>query len=214
MLLSGDLVLHSNNPLKPTALCELAKEGHARAAAIAFALIGAVIFTLFAGSYLISRLFGFPFSLHPPVVMKLIGAAIALTGISIMAWVFKTRRPTNVIVSTYYTFAKIFRRIPLAEAGGRTEPLIISGPQKYTRNPLYFGVVVMTFGLAVFGGFVFVFIATMIILLWFSLVLIPFEERELRVLFGEQWKRYAEETPMLIPFTKRRKHRGLPPVLP
>ena len=130
---------------------------------------------------------------------------MALTGLAMMAWVFRTRKPANVIVSTYFTLAKLLGRIPLAEPGGRTESLVVSGPQKYVRNPLYFGVVVMTLGFAILGGYTFVFIATIIILLWFSLVLIPFEERELRVLFGDQWKRYSEETPMLFPFTKRRR---------
>lgn len=50
-----------------------------------------------------------------------------------------------------------------------------------------------------------VFVATLVILLWFALVIIPMEERELSALFGEEWKRYAEETPILVPFTKRRK---------
>lgn len=182
----------------------MAEQGKAKAAATAFALIGAVVFALFAGSYLISRLLGLPASLHPPLAVRLVGGAIALAGIGLMRWVFNTRKPATVIVSTYFTFTKMFRRIPLAEPAGRREPLVVSGPQKYVRNPLYLGVVVMTLGLAILGGYTFVFIATVIILLWFSLFLIPFEERELRALFGDEWVKYSKETPMLVPFTKRR----------
>jgi protein-S-isoprenylcysteine O-methyltransferase Ste14 len=117
------------------------------------------------------------------------------------------RGPANVIVSTYVTLSKLFRRVPVAEKTGRTEPLVVDGPQKYVRSPLYLGVVVMVLGWALVTAFPFVFVATMILLLWFGLVLIPLEERELQALFGEQWRRYSEETPMLIPFT-RRKRRG------
>jgi len=106
------------------------------------------------------------------------------------------------------TLAKAVRRIPSAEKAGRTEPLIISGPQRYTRNPLYFGVIVMVFGLAVLTTLGFLFVMTVVVLLWFSLVIIPFEERELRALFGDEWTRYSEDTPMLIPFTKRKKNAG------
>jgi len=108
-------------------------------------------------------------------------------------------------VSTYVTFSKSFRRVPLTEQSGRTEPLVVNGPQKHVRNPLYFGVVVMVLGWAILTSYAFIFVATVVILLWFGLVVIPFEERELRALFGEEYRRYSDETPMIIPFTKRKK---------
>jgi protein-S-isoprenylcysteine O-methyltransferase Ste14 len=179
--------------------------GVRRAAAITIPVIAVVISILFAISYLLSTFLGLPFSLDLPVVARLAGGVIVLVGLAIMGWVFRHRSPANVIVSTYITLTKLFRRVPVPEKAGRTEPLIIDGPQRYTRNPLYFGVVVMVLGWALLGTYTFVFIATLVLLLWFSLVLIPFEERELRTLFGEQWLKYSEETPMLVPFTKRRR---------
>ena len=127
-----------------------------------------------------------------------------LLGVSIAAWAVRARGAANMVVSTYVTFAKAIRRTPASEMSGRMEPLVVSGPQKYTRNPLYFGVVMTVFGLALAGASSFVFVATVVLLLWFSLVMIPMEERELRALFGEEWARYSDETPMLIPFTKRK----------
>jgi protein-S-isoprenylcysteine O-methyltransferase Ste14 len=178
-----------------------------RAAAVAFPIIVIVVLILFGVSYLISTLFGFPFSLGLPVAVRVVGGFVMLAGLSVMGWVFSYRSPANVIVSTYVTFAKLFRRVPMAEKAGRTEPLVVGGPQKYVRSPLYFGVVVMVLGWAMLTAYTFVFVATVVILLWFGLVLIPFEERELQALFGEEWKRYSDQTPMLIPFTKREKRR-------
>ena len=128
-----------------------------------------------------------------------------MAGLGLMGWVFGHRRPEKVIVSTYITFAKIFGRAKLAERAGRTEPLIISGPQKYVRSPLYLGILVMILGWAMVSNGTFVLVATLALLSWFGLVLIPFEERELKALFEKQWEEYAEETPMLVPFTKRKK---------
>ena len=132
---------------------------------------------------------------------------ILVAGLSIMAWVFEHRNPRNVIVSTYVTFTKIFGRTPLGERAGRTEPLVISGPQKYVRNPLYFGVIVMVFGWAVLTGYSYIFIATVVVLIWFGVVVIPFEEKELHALFGREWENYSQATPMLFPLTKRVRKR-------
>jgi protein-S-isoprenylcysteine O-methyltransferase Ste14 len=191
----------------------MTEKGTGRAIAIGAPLIATMVFALFGVSFLLSTILGFPFSLGLPIVVRVVGVAIALAGFAVIAWTFKNRSPAIVIVSTYITLTKALKGIPIAEKAGRTEPLILSGPQKYTRNPLYFGVVVMVLGWAILTSYSFVFVATIVILLWFSIVIIPFEERELRALFGEEWRRYSEETPMLIPFTKRR-HTGPHPASP
>ncbi len=175
-----------------------------RAAAVGGPLIAAIVSVLFGASFLLSTLIGLPFSLGLPVAVRVVGGVIVLAGMGVMVWVFRYRGPADVMVSTYYTFAKLFRSIPVAEKAGRTEPLVVSGPQKYVRSPLYLGVVVMVLGWALLTAYTFVFVATVVLLLWFGVVLIPFEERELQALFGEEWKKYSDETPMLTPFTKRK----------
>jgi len=176
-----------------------------KAAAIAGPTILLIVFALFAFSYLISTLAGLPMFLGLPLVMNVLGGVIVVAGLVLIGWVFRYRSPASMIASTYVTFAKLFRKIPIAEASNRTEPLIVGGPHKYVRNPLYFGVIVMVFGWALVGGYTFVLVAAFVILLWFRFVLIPFEEKELRAIFGEQYAKYADEVPMLFPFTKRRR---------
>ncbi len=180
-----------------------------RAAAVAFPVIITLVAGLFAASYVVTAVLGLPDSLGAPVEVRLFGVFVVLAGMAIGGWVLAYRSPANMVVSTYFTFSKIFGRRPISEMAGRTEPLVVSGPQRYTRNPLYFGVVVMVLGWALFTESTAVLVATVALLLWFGLFLIPFEERELLALFGDEWKAYAERTPMLIPFTKRRKpHAG------
>ena len=100
---------------------------------------------------------------------------------------------------------KMLGRTLMAERSDRTEPLVVAGPQRYTRNPLYFGVVLLVFGWGLYSASAYVLVAALLLVLWFRFVLIPFEERELLALFGEQYARYSEEVPMLIPFTKRKR---------
>ena len=177
-----------------------------RAAVVAGPIVILLVVGFFGISYIISTVLGFSISLNLPIVMRVVGGVLVVTGLAIAGWTFKYRSPSDMIVSTYVTFTKLFRRNPIAERLGRTEPLVIEGLQRYVRNPFYFGVIMMTFGWALVGGYIFVLVATVILLLWFRVVLIPFEEKELLALFGEQYARYKEDVPMLVPFTKWKKH--------
>jgi protein-S-isoprenylcysteine O-methyltransferase Ste14 len=179
-----------------------------KAVAIAAPTIALIIVSLFVISFVVSFLLGLPPSLGLPLPLRFLGGAMVVAGLAVAGWVFRYRRPADMIVSTYVTFTKLFRRAPLAEISDRTESLVISGPQRYVRNPLYFGVIVIVFGWALFGGTSYVLVAAIVLLLWFCFVLIPFEERELRALFGDHYARYMESVPMLIPFTKRARRSG------
>ena len=184
--------------------------GVRKAAAVAFPIIVMIVSALFAISYLLSGLLGLPNTLSPPLALRLVGCAVIVAGLAVAEWIFRYRSPADMIVSTYITFTKAFSRSRISEGAGRAEPLVIIGPQRYVRNPLYFGVVVMVLGWALLTAYSFIFVAAVVFLLWFGLVMITFDERELRALFGEEWVRYSERTPMLIPLTKRRRSRGAP----
>jgi len=180
-----------------------------RAAVLAFPVIILVIFVLFGIAFLVTALLGLPPSLGLPLAVRAIGVLIMLAGLLVMGWLFRHRGPVNVLVSTYVTFMKIFRRTPMAERSDRTEPLVVSGPQRYVRHPLYAGVVVMTLGWALVASATFVLVATAVVFLWFRLLLIPFEEKELRALFGGEYEEYCERVPMMVPFTNRKPKKPL-----
>jgi protein-S-isoprenylcysteine O-methyltransferase Ste14 len=195
---------HKRQITRRALLRQMAELSVRKAAAVAFPLITAVILSLFGISFLISTLIGLPRSLGLPILARIAGGAILLAGLLVMGWLFRHRGPAKVIVSTYVTFMKILRRTPIAERSGRTEPLVVSGPQRYVRHPLYAGVVAMVLGWALLTSVTFVLVATVAVLIWFRLLLIPFEEKELNALFGDAYRRYSDETPAMVPFTKRR----------
>lgn len=176
------------------------------------ALVLATVSGLFGVSYVLAAFLPSSFAL--PTAARVVGGTVVLGGLWLAVWTLKYREPRVMIVSTYYTLAKAMGRTQISEMGGREERLVVDGPQKYVRSPLYLAVVSIIFGWGLVTGSALFFIATVVFFLWFSLALIPFEERELAALFGEEWKEYSEVTPMLIPFLKRKAPPGSGPGRP
>jgi protein-S-isoprenylcysteine O-methyltransferase Ste14 len=175
----------------------------------------AIVFLLSVG-YVVAALFGLPSSLGLPLWLRMVGALLIAVGLGVMGLTVRLRGFSEVVVSTYITLWKFATKTPLEARAGREEPLVIAGPYKYVRSPLYFGAVVMVLGWGLLTTFTFLFVATAVVFLWFRAVLIPYEEKELRALFGLQFEQYQKEIPTIIPFTKpggRRKttERSAPP---
>jgi len=80
----------------------------------------------------------------------------------------------------------------------RTDSLVVTGPFRYTRNPLYLGTLLLVAALTVFGP-----PAGVPIVLFCALVfiqgLIAFEERELSARYGTAFEGYRAQVPRLFP---------------
>ena len=176
--------------------------GKIKASVIASFIILALISIIVEIASLVTKILNLPSSLDLPLLLRVLGGVLIGVGVALALWLFKYRKPVTMLVSTYFTFRKLFTRTPIEEISGRVEPLIIRGPQKYVRHPLYLGAIITFLGYGFLSGSTSTFFATFIILLWFWLIQIPFEEKEMCALFGDQYLRYMHVTPMLIPFTK------------
>jgi protein-S-isoprenylcysteine O-methyltransferase Ste14 len=68
--------------------------------------------------------------------------------------------------------------------------LVVTGPYRYSRNPMYVAGLFVWIGWTVFYGSPAVFIG--LVLLWsmFTFRVIPYEERQLEALFGDEYKEY------------------------
>jgi protein-S-isoprenylcysteine O-methyltransferase Ste14 len=62
--------------------------------------------------------------------------------------------------------------------------LITIGPDRFTRNPMYLGLVIVTLGIAVWVGAWPMFLAPIAVLATANWVHIPFEEAKMRRQFG------------------------------
>jgi protein-S-isoprenylcysteine O-methyltransferase Ste14 len=180
----------------------------AKAVVIGGTIIGVIVWGLFWLASMVTGLLGIPSDLGLPPALRLVGGAIAVAGLGLALWLLRYRNPLTMIVSTYFTFVKMFTRRPISRLEGRSEPLVVVGPQKYVRNSLYLGAVTMFLGWGILTDSTSSLVGVGFILLWFRLIQIPFEEKELRAIFGEQHERYSAEVPMLIPFRLKRRPRS------
>jgi protein-S-isoprenylcysteine O-methyltransferase Ste14 len=160
-----------------------------------------------AAGYFLGNALGMPARFDMPLAIRAGGIGVLAAGFAMMGWIWKYRKPMDVLVSTYITIHKAVRRTPPQETAGRTEPLVLQGPQRHVRHPMYFAVVLIWLGWWLVLDYTFLLWMTFFFYLWFNLVVIPAEERELRALYGQQYEAYAKAVPRFFPAWKGRASR-------
>jgi protein-S-isoprenylcysteine O-methyltransferase Ste14 len=71
--------------------------------------------------------------------------------------------------------------------------LVTAGPFKFSRNPIYLGLVIVTLGIAFWVGTWLMFLVPVATFATVNWVHIPFEEAKMRNQFGEAFDAYARE---------------------
>ena len=179
---------------------------HVEAKAI---LVSVIVFAVFAVSlalgYLTCIITGIPSSFGFMLPLRLFGIFVLASGSILLLWLFKFRKPIDIVNSTYVTITKAIGGVSLEGRSARTETLVVQGPYKHVRHPLYFDVLILIVGWWLLLDSSILLLSAIFLLLWFNYVVAPFEEKELKAIFGEQYERYSNEVPRLVPFTKHRK---------
>lgn len=165
--------------------------------------IAGLIVALYLACIAFGVLFGLPWDLGLPGPLRLAGVPFVVYGFSMVAWVMRFRTPAAVLDSTHVTFLKLLRRMAVAAPAGRTEPLVVAGPYRFVRHPLYSGVDGLTIGIALLVDHPWAFLGALLLGVWFAVVLAPFEERELRALFGALYEDYVRTTRRFLPLRRR-----------
>ena len=121
------------------------------------------------------------FTLGGPVLLRLpwLGAAIFAAGLAVMLWAARC-------------FARAGTTIKPFE---RTQILVASGPYRFTRNPMYLGLVAMLLGTALALGTPAPWLATVGLALTLQLRFIRHEERALAASLGEPYESYRRSVP-------------------
>lgn len=102
-----------------------------------------------------------------------------LAGLALSAWAmlhFRIRRTTPI-------------------PAGQPTSLVIEGPYRYTRNPMYLGVLLILAGIALYWGDAAYFLAPAGFFLIVDRLFIPYEEEKLARLFGPNYERLMRATP-------------------
>ncbi len=74
-----------------------------------------------------------------------------------------------------------------------TKRLVIAGPYRFCRNPMYVGVMMILIGETIFSQSVNLLIYSIAILIGFNLFIIFFEEPRLKREFGEEYRQYCQK---------------------
>lgn len=90
------------------------------------------------------------------------------------------------------------------EVSPKTQNLVVTGPYKYTRNPMLFGTCVYYFAVAVYLNSV-VALAVVVFFMAFMLIFVKLtEERRLLKEFGNDYEEYRQQVSMFLPWSRKR----------
>ena len=90
------------------------------------------------------------------------------------------------------------------EISPKTKNLVVSGPYKYTRNPMLFGTFLMYLAYALFINSITAVLIVCAIIVFMLTVVVKMEEKRLLKDFGNQYEEYRKRVSMFIPWFQRK----------
>jgi protein-S-isoprenylcysteine O-methyltransferase Ste14 len=118
-----------------------------------------------------------------PLLQTLAGGALLLVGVSIYLWC-----AWDFAVKGLGTPAPI----------DAPKNLVVQGLYRFTRNPMYVGVAAMILGQAIFWSSLAITIYLCVVVAFFNLFVLFYEEPTLRHQFGAQYEEYCRAVPRWI----------------
>jgi protein-S-isoprenylcysteine O-methyltransferase Ste14 len=108
-----------------------------------------------------------------------LGATLVVAGFALAVWA-----------------AMLFRRegTEILPTSATNKKLVVRGPFRFTRNPMYLGLVVASLGIAFWVGDPPMFAVPILVFATANWVHIPFEEAKMRRQFGEAFDDYCRRT--------------------
>jgi len=111
-----------------------------------------------------------------PPHQQAVGMAIFFAGCVLPVWAFVLFRLENTEID------------PTSDAN---RVLVVTGPYRFTRNPMYLGLIVVAFGMVVYVGSWPMLAAPIAVFLTANFVHIPYEEAKMRRQFGAAYDAYV-----------------------
>ena len=117
--------------------------------------------------------------------------------------------PFWIYGASFIVLGELIRLSAVRYAGGRTRTtkvgansLCTSGPYSRTRNPLYIGNVFIYSGVVLLSGGIYVFQLLGVVIFYFIFqysMIISLEEEKLSTVFGQDYSKYKNNVPRIIP---------------
>jgi protein-S-isoprenylcysteine O-methyltransferase Ste14 len=114
-----------------------------------------------------------------------------------IGWGLRVRRCDPVFVgvgiAVAFSAVGIFRKTKTTTVPHETpSTLVISGPYRFTRNPMYVGLTLIYLGVAGTRNEIWPAIVLPWLLAYINFLVIPVEEKNLRGVFGDEYRKYGE----------------------
>jgi protein-S-isoprenylcysteine O-methyltransferase Ste14 len=117
-----------------------------------------------------------PVMILVPKPYSYLGAVLMLLGLALMTWA-----------------AMLFRKVGTSfQLQGESSVLVTSGPFRFSRNPMYLGMLIWLIGLAVLLGSLVVFVFPFLFFLLANFLIIPLEEKSMEQMLGKQFTEYKQ----------------------
>ena len=107
-----------------------------------------------------------------------LGVALVAIGVAISVWAFLLFRREGTELN------------PTSEVN---KSLVVRGPFRFTRNPMYLGLVIFTLGMALGVGSLPMFAVPLLVFVTANWAHIPFEEAKMRRQFGATFDHYVRQ---------------------
>jgi len=96
------------------------------------------------------------------------------------------------VVLSYHTITLFERAGTTHKLAGENAALVIEGPYRWSRNPMYLGLTLIVLGIAIYGGSVPFLLAPVAFLLTLNFAFVPWEEGRLEATFGDEYRAYRQ----------------------
>jgi protein-S-isoprenylcysteine O-methyltransferase Ste14 len=105
-----------------------------------------------------------------------LGIPVMLGGLALTSWAARTFKEARAGFSL----------------GEERPSLVTAGPFRFTRNPMYLGMIAWLLGLAILLGSLITFVFPIFVFLLANFILIPLEEKKMEQTFGSQFDAYRK----------------------
>jgi protein-S-isoprenylcysteine O-methyltransferase Ste14 len=128
-----------------------------------------------------------------PLALRVLGCLLALVSVGIGTWACYKMGWARLLFA-----GALFLPGAGAEENRVPQRLVVEGPYRHVRNPLYISDFALILGTALLANSHFLFVLAALYVAQLALQL-PLEERELHRRFGLRYSRYCEQVPRFVP---------------
>ena len=140
-----------------------------------------------------------------PKILPPHAAIVSLIVVIILHYLFPTHlisKPFNYfgilffvagLLILFWSFGLFKKKETPILPGQKPTALVIEGPYKFTRNPMYLGVIIALLGIVIYLGGLLAFLSPIVFFMFVSIKFIPREERLMEKLFSKKYLDYKKE---------------------